>query len=342
MDKIKGFFKAILRNIKSFFVNFFPEGFPKKKLFPLLLLLIMEAASNTILSSYVGFLIVDMGTAPNVNEAGDYTGWLASAFSIGQLFSSFIIGALSDNFGRRPMLLIGTFGIALTNLLFGFSFNFYYAVAVRLLNGMLNGNIGVIKTYMGEITTNKNRVKAFSFIGLTYALGSVIGSFLGGVLYDPCKLYPSTFGETGLFKTFPALFPQLLMGIVGFIALILAYIFLQENEVMKREKTEGGNKCKAILLSIKSVFVKMIEFFNKENKWSLYAMLNYFLINFTNTTFMVIYPLLMIASVGKGGFGMSTSELGIFSALCSVGTILTLIFVYNPLVKGFGTSFEIE
>ena len=113
------------------------------------MMLLIEGISVTMIGSYAGYLIVDVGAAKSVDEAGSYSGWLSSAFSMAQFFSSFVIGALSDNLGRRPMLLIGTFGIALTNILFGFSFNYYYCICVRLLNGCLNGNIGVVKNYMG-------------------------------------------------------------------------------------------------------------------------------------------------------------------------------------------------
>ena len=337
LEAIKNFFIKIKDIIVDFCVNYFPKGFPKRKLFPLLLMLLIEGISTTMIGAYGGYLLVDIGMAKDVDDAGTYTGWLTSSFHIAQFLSSFVIGALSDNIGRRPMLLFGTFGIALTNILFGFSFNFYYAIAMRFINGLINGNIGVVKTYMGEVSTPENRVKTFSFVGLTWAVGSVVGNFLGGILYDPCTKYPSVFGTSGLFKQFPALLPQGSVGIVGFIVLILAYFYLPENIVPgKLDESVKVNKCKSILESIKMVFVKMYRFFNRKNKWSLFCTFEYFLLGFCHTTFLTLYPLLIIASVGNGGFGLTTNEVGYFSAIAFTGSIVTLSFFYNPLVRLFG------
>ncbi|BFU24091.1 transporter, major facilitator family protein [Entamoeba histolytica HM-1:IMSS-B] len=329
--------EVLCQGIKDYFINFFPKGIPKKKLFPLLLMLLIEGISQNILNAYVGYLIVDMGTVSSLNEVGNYSGWLISSFSIAQFTSSFIIGALSDNLGRRPMLMVGTFGIAISNILFGFSFNYYFVVAMRLLNGMLNGTVGIVKAYMGEITDDSNRVQAFSFNGLTWSIGSVIGSFLGGVLYDPVNKYPAIFGKITIFKRFPALLPQLSVASFGFIALILAYFYLLENNVIKHEqKQEHQNKCLSILNSLKNTFKRMFKFFNKKNFWSIYCSILYSIHGFGNTTFMTIYPLLMIASVGNGGFGLKTNEVGYFAAVASLGSLTTLLFFYKPLVRIFG------
>ncbi|KAL7716083.1 Major Facilitator Superfamily [Entamoeba marina] len=118
--------KSILHVIKGAIVNFFPKNFPKRKLFPLLLMLFIEGLCTTILNSYIGYLMVDIGLAEDTSDAGNYSGWLIGSFSAAQFISSYIIGALSDVVGRRPMLLVGAFGVGCSNLMFGFTFNYYY------------------------------------------------------------------------------------------------------------------------------------------------------------------------------------------------------------------------
>ncbi|ELP91001.1 hypothetical protein EIN_280480 [Entamoeba invadens IP1] len=343
MDSIRKIITFVTAPIKNFFSNFFPKDFPKRKLFPLLLMLIIEAVSQTIINSYIGYLIVDMGMVTSTNQAGRYSGWLISSFSIAQFLSAFLIGAMSDNFGRRPILLIGTFGIALCNILFGFSTNYYYAICVRLMCGFLNGNVGVIKTYMGELTTDSNRVQTFSFVGLCWSFGAVFGNFLGGVLYNPVRLYPTLFQSAKVFKMFPALLPQLFVSVLGFFSYVMAYFYLLENTKNSSNETENiktaQNKCKKFGESFKKTFTGMSHFFIKENLWSLCASLEYACLAFLNTTFITIYPLLMIASVGHGGLGQTTEGVGYFAAISSLGGFFTLLFLYKPLVNYLGLRY---
>ena len=327
---------TIKQTISDYCSNFFPQNFPKRKLFPLLLLLIIEAISQSMISSFAGYLIADMKTVESVNESGTYNGWLTSVFYIGQLVSSYFIGALSDNFGRRPLMLIGTLGIAVTNTLFGFSFHFIYALCIRFLDGLLNGNVGVVKSYMTEITDDTNRIQTFSFIGLAYSIGCVFGTLLGGVLYDPCSKYPKVFGTSGIFKQFPALFPQLLLGILGLISLILAYFYLPENDIMREKTSQNENKFLNTCKSLMEIFKRMIKFFNKKNIWSIFCSFEQFLMGGCGSSFFTLFPLLMIADVGKGGFGATTNDVGYFSAVASLGSIFTLLFIYKPMVRNFG------
>ena len=62
-------------------------------------------------------------------------------------------GSLSDRYGRKPILLSGCVGTVSSLLLVGFSSNFWMALAGRAVGGLLNGNIGVIQTMVGELVT---------------------------------------------------------------------------------------------------------------------------------------------------------------------------------------------
>ena len=62
-------------------------------------------------------------------------------------------GGLSDRIGRKPVLLLGCAGTLLSLLVVGFAPNFWIALLGRVLGGVLNGNIGVIQTMVGELVT---------------------------------------------------------------------------------------------------------------------------------------------------------------------------------------------
>ena len=85
------------------------------------------------------------------NRAGQKAGYLGSAFFFGNFIGSFGWGWASDVFGRKPIMLLGLFFTLIMELLFGFSQNFAWAVTARFLWGLLNGNLGVAKTYISEV-----------------------------------------------------------------------------------------------------------------------------------------------------------------------------------------------
>lgn len=118
-------------------------------------------------------MVKDFKLTDDERLVGYYAGVIASSYYFSQLFSSFVWGWISDRIGRRPVLLCGMIGTCITILLFGFSVNIYMAIAARFGFGLLNGNIGVFKTYLGEITDSTNQGKAFSMIGLAYGVGAL-------------------------------------------------------------------------------------------------------------------------------------------------------------------------
>lgn len=63
-------------------------------------------------------------------------------------------GGLSDRLGRKPILIVGCFGTISSLLIVGFASNFWIALAGRIVGGVLNGNVGVIQTMVGELVQN--------------------------------------------------------------------------------------------------------------------------------------------------------------------------------------------
>lgn len=128
---------------------------PFKTMLILCTVILAEPIALTILFPFVYFMVKDFGIIPS--QIGYYVGFLASSFSFAQLLTSFWWGWLSDRIGRRPVLLIGLVGNAFSLLLFGLSHSLTWAILTRTMSGLLNGNIGVAKSVIGEITDSTNR-----------------------------------------------------------------------------------------------------------------------------------------------------------------------------------------
>lgn len=112
-----------------------------------------EPIALTSIFPYAFPLVRQFGVGEKSN-ASLYTGFLISAFALAESLTSFHWGGLSDRIGRKPVLLYGCTGTMLSLLVVGFAPNFWVALLGRALGGLLNGNVGVIQTMVGELVRN--------------------------------------------------------------------------------------------------------------------------------------------------------------------------------------------
>lgn len=88
------------------------------------------------------------GTPEN---AAFYAGLLVSAFALAEASTAVAWGTISDKVGRKPVVLSGLVGVALSSLIFGLTKNYWVALAARALGGLLNGNVAVMQTMVAEM-----------------------------------------------------------------------------------------------------------------------------------------------------------------------------------------------
>ena len=172
-------------------------------------------------------------------DIGFYVGFIASSFSFAQFITSVWWGYLSDRVGRRPVLLLGLIGTSVTMVFFGFSHSLAWAIASRAACGLLNGNIGVAKCVLGEITDSTNQAQAFSMFGLNFGIGLIIGPMLGGFLSYPTKTFPGLFGGIQLLEDNPFLLPCVISAAVSLVGFIVGFFYLPETSrrVLAKELT---------------------------------------------------------------------------------------------------------
>ncbi len=111
-------------------------------------------------------------------------GAVAFAFGIANFFGSPILGALSDRFGRRPVLLIGFSGLAFNFFMTAAATSLWMLVLVRLIGGGMQANIAVANAYVADITPASDRARRFGLLGAMMGLGFILGPALGGILGD--------------------------------------------------------------------------------------------------------------------------------------------------------------
>jgi DHA1 family tetracycline resistance protein-like MFS transporter len=106
------------------------------------------------------------------------------AFGIANFLGSPVLGALSDRHGRRPVLLIGFTGLALSFFVTAFATALWVLVAVRLFSGAMQSNMAIANAYVADITAPEDRARRFGQLGATFGIGFILGPVAGGLLGD--------------------------------------------------------------------------------------------------------------------------------------------------------------
>jgi DHA1 family tetracycline resistance protein-like MFS transporter len=109
-------------------------------------------------------------------------GAVTLAFGFANFLSSPVLGALSDAYGRRPVLLLGFLGLALSFLATAMATAIWMLIVVRLISGALMANMSVSNAYVADITPPENRGRRFGMLGAMFGIGFILGPVIGGVL----------------------------------------------------------------------------------------------------------------------------------------------------------------
>jgi len=115
-------------------------------------------------------------------EAGRYVGVIGASYSLMQFFFAPIIGALSDRFGRRPVILAALFGLGIDFLVQGFAPSISWLFVGRVIAGVMGASFTTANAYIADISTPETRARNFGFVGVMFGLGFIFGPALGGLL----------------------------------------------------------------------------------------------------------------------------------------------------------------
>ncbi|RKF53783.1 putative membrane protein [Erysiphe neolycopersici] len=204
------------------------NDFPTTQLFVLAIVRLAEPIALTSIFPYSWELVKRSGVG-NEKHASIYSGLLISAFSLAETVTGVFWGSLSDRVGRKPILLCGCAGTVLSLLIIGFAQNFWVALAGRTIGGILNGNIAVIQTVVGELVTRpEHEPRAYTVMPFVWSIGTIIGPAIGGTFIDPSISFPSIFSPYGIFAKFPYLLSNLICASILIFSIIIGYIFLEE------------------------------------------------------------------------------------------------------------------
>lgn len=162
------------------------------RILPIFLTVFIDMLGIGIIIPVIPALFFDASTSifdPSVSEArrSILYGLLVAAYPFMQFFGAPLLGALSDRYGRKPVLVISLLGTMAGYILFALAIyqeNVWLLYLSRMLPGFTGGNISVILSSIADVSDEQSRTKNFGLVGMAFGLGFILGPFLGGVLAD--------------------------------------------------------------------------------------------------------------------------------------------------------------
>ncbi|MHC1781796.1 MAG: MFS transporter [Anaerolineaceae bacterium] len=232
---------------------------------------------------------------------GAEMGWLMSAYALMQLIFAPVWGIVSDRVGRKPILMLGVLGYALTLLLMGLAQTFWMLFAARVLSGVLSAAaLPTAMAYVGDQTPEAERGSGMGQLGAAMGVGVVAGPLLGGFLSEDALSLPFFIGSG-----------------IAFLALVLVFFLLPELRVRKPAESKKIPPLKAALQALSGPAGLLL--------------LVIFVLSFGLTGFQGIGGLYVVKK-----FGFDTRQVGsmwmVMGAILVVGQGL----LTGPLIRRFG------
>lgn len=147
----------------------------------ILITLLLDVIGFGIIIPVMPRLITEL-TQSDMSDAALYGGWLMFSFAVMQFICSPVIGNLSDQYGRRKILLFSLFGFGMDYLLLAFAPSITWLFIGRILAGITGASFTTASAYIADVSPPEKRAQNFGMIGATFGLGFIIGPVLGGIL----------------------------------------------------------------------------------------------------------------------------------------------------------------
>jgi len=272
-----------------------------QKLTPLWIAVFVDILGFSIILPFLPFFIAEFNSSPVI------IGFLLSSNAIFGFFFGPILGKLSDNYGRKPVMLISLAGTLVGFIVLILSNNILLLFIARIIDGVFSGQFPIAKAIIGDIVPPKERPKQMTNIGIAFGLAFIIGPAIGGIL--------SPFG---------LIWPGILASLLTGFSLVYTTLYLEESLPKKIHSKRQNSPIETRDLKKKSVSIW------KNNK-TVTLVIQYSFIAITGgilqTTFSIFAGIQL---------GLSPFIVGILLTLLGIFQIIFRLLVFNRLRKSIG------
>ncbi|EKM78039.1 hypothetical protein AGABI1DRAFT_42398 [Agaricus bisporus var. burnettii JB137-S8] len=340
---------------------------PKMQIFIIMLVMLAEPISSTVIYPFVNQFVRDTGiTGGDERKVGHYAGFIESAFFLAECTTVFHWGRLSDRIGRRPVLLLGPIGLAASLFTFGFSNSFWTLLIARCAQGAFNGNIGVTKTMVTEITDSTNIAQAYAWLPVMWSSGITLGPLIGGLFAQPARRWPQL-SNIKFLVHHPYFLPCAIAGMLALTSFLMAYMGLKEVSKFRTSKS-----CRLIFLanlfydyssgeespllsndlprkygshptedssseiSTLAPIEKEIPLKDLLTRPLLIALANHAFLAFLDQAHQAILPLMYSTSISLGGLSLRPRDIGLVMGVWGAFNAVLQIVFFSRIMKWLG------
>lgn len=156
----------------------------KSPLLAIFLIVSVDVLGLTIILPLLPFYAEKLGATPAV------VGLLVSTYAFCQLIAGPILGRMSDQTGRRPLLLVSQVGTFIGFLILAYANVLWLVFLSRVIDGLTAGNLSLAQAYISDVTKPEERAKSFALIGIAFGMGFLAGPAISGFLSQYSYQYP--------------------------------------------------------------------------------------------------------------------------------------------------------
>ncbi|KAG1734162.1 major facilitator superfamily domain-containing protein [Suillus lakei] len=319
----------------------------------LLFLQLADPLASQVITPFIPQLIRHTGiTGGDDSKVGYYAGLMYSVFFATQALTILHWSRASDYIGRKPVLLMGLFGLSASMFLLGLSKTFWAVILNRALLGALSGNTSVFKSILADITDATNFAQAYAYSSIPWMAGGTIGPLIGGRLARPADRFPNIFGRSEFMKSYPYFLACAVPATFSAIVWLVTFLFFEETVLNKKSfcrffkerfrqsgtqqrsmdsvdiehSSTKGKDDASNPLSIRSILVPSV----------IIAAANYAILALMDITIHSTQLLFFATPVDMGGLGLDPPRIGNILSAFGIANGMFQIFFFPPLHARLG------
>ncbi len=153
-------------------------------LLPIFLIVAVDILGYTIMLPLLPFYAEKLGASPST------VGMLVAVYAACQLIAGPLLGRMSDQMGRKPLLIVSQIGTLIGFLILAFANTLGLVFLSRVIDGSTAGNLSLAQAYISDVTPPEQRARSFGIIGIAFGMGFLIGPAISGFLSQFGFQYP--------------------------------------------------------------------------------------------------------------------------------------------------------